>query len=124
MTRPLEGATVLIVEDEFLILLDLEHTLAGAGAEITTATSVEEATAVARQSFDAAVLDVRLPDGDVYPVAHMLLARDVPLVFHSGHAHNENLQEAFPSAIALEKPVRERVLIAALERQIARTGAS
>ena len=119
MTGRLDGATVLVVEDEFLILLDLEHVLESAGAAITTAASLAEALKAAERRYDVAVLDVRLPDGDVYPAARMLAERDVPLVFHSGHAHNDNIAGAFPSAVALEKPAREQVLIAAVERQIA-----
>ena len=122
MTGRLDGATVLVVEDEFLILLDLEHVLTSAGATITIATSLAEAVDAAERSYDAAVLDVRLPDGDVYPAAKMLLEREVPLVFHSGHAHNDNLESSFPRAVALEKPAREQVLIATLERQIAGMG--
>ena len=124
MAGHLDGATVLVVEDEFLILLDLEHVLTSAGATITTASSLAEAMAAAGQRFDVAILDVRLPDGDVYPVARMLMESDVPIVFHSGHAHNDNIAGDFPSAVALEKPAREQVLIAAVEGQIAaaRTG--
>ena len=115
----LDGAEVLVVEDEFLILLDLQHVLESAGAAITTAASLAEALAAAERRYDVAVLDVRLPDGEVYPAARRLAERDVPIVFHSGHAHNDNVAEAFPSAVALEKPAREQVLIAAVERQIA-----
>ena len=122
MTGKLDGAAVLVVEDEFLILLDLEYVLTNAGAAITTASSLHEALEVAEGRYDAAVLDVRLPDGDVYPAARMLLERRVPLVFHSGHAHNDNIEGAFPDAIALEKPAHERALIAAVERQIAGAG--
>ena len=119
MAGKLNGATVLVVEDEFLILLDLEYVLESAGATVIAAMSLREAIEAAEQRYDVAVLDVRLPDGDVYPAARMLAACDVPLVFHSGHAHNDNIEGAFPSAIALEKPAREQVLIAAVERQIA-----
>ena len=119
MLGKLDGATVLVVEDEFLILLDLEYVLESAGAAITTAASLAEALEAAERRYDVAVLDVRLPDGDVYPAARMLAERDVPLVFHSGHAHNDNIAGDFPSAVALEKPAREQVLIAAVERQIA-----
>ena len=116
-TGSLDGTSVLLVEDEFLILLDLEYVLTSAGASVTTATSLAEAMAAADGSYDVAVLDVRLPDGEVYPAARLLVDRDVPVVFHSGHAHNDNIAETFPTAVALEKPALERTLIAAVERQ-------
>ena len=115
--RSLHGRTILLVEDEFLILLDLQFILEGVGAEVVTATSVAEGLEAAEGAFDVAVLDVRLPDGEVYPVAEKLAERRVPLVFHSGHAQGEHIRTDFPSAVALAKPARERVLIAAVESQ-------
>ena len=117
MTISLDDLSVLLVEDEFLILLDLEDVLAEAGARVTTATSVAEAHEALGARFDVAVLDVRLPDGEVFPVAHRLAAQGVPLVFHSGHAQAEGLGEAFPGAVALGKPARESLLISAVARQ-------
>lgn len=119
MPGRLDGTSVLVVEDEFLILIDLEFLLESEGARLTTATSLEEAISAARSTYDVAVLDVRLPDGEVYPAAEMLNQREVPLVFHSGHAHNDAIDEAFPEAIALEKPAQEAVLLSAVERQLA-----
>lgn len=115
----LSGRTLLVVEDEFLILLDLQYTLEEAGAAVVTAVSVAEGLRVCSNGarFDAAVLDVRLPDGEVFPVAERLTERSVPLVFHSGHADRTEIQEQFPSSIALSKPAREGELIEAVARQ-------
>ena len=114
----LAGRTLLVVEDEFLILLDLQYMLEEAGACVVTAASVAEGLkAVESAPFDVAVLDVRLPDGEVFPVAEKLKERDVPLVFHSGHAERTELQENFPSAIALSKPAPEMELVEAVARQ-------
>lgn len=117
MPTSLEGRTVLLVEDEFLILLDLQFLLENEGANVATATSVAEGLQVADGSFDAAVLDVRLPDGEVFPVARKLTERGVRIVFHSGHARTAELAEEWPSSLALEKPARERTLIEAVARQ-------
>ena len=119
----LRGLRVLLVEDEFLILLDLQMVLEDCGAEVLTASSLAEALDMAECACDVAVLDVRLPDGEVYPAARKLVRRHVPIVFHSGHAHNDNIEEAFPDAVALAKPAHEDVLLAAVERQ-ARGGAA
>ena len=114
----LTGRTLLVVEDEFLILLDLQYTLEEAGARVVTAGSVAEGLAVAaHERLDAAVLDVRLPDGEVFPLAEALRERGIPLVFHSGHAERTELKEHFPSAIALSKPAPELELVKAVARQ-------
>ena len=112
----LEGRTILLVEDEFLILMDLQMQLEDAGATVIAASSVSDGLARAgRGAVDAAVLDVRLPDGEVYPVALALRDRAVPFLFHSGHAHRNEVQRLFPGAPALAKPVAEKVFLRAVE---------
>ena len=57
---------VLIVDDEGLIRWSLAQTLAAAGATVVEAAdtrSAMEAIGAAAPAFDAAILDVRLPDG-------------------------------------------------------------
>lgn len=122
LSRSLSGRTVLLVEDEFLILLDLQMVLEEQGAEVVTAGSVAEGIRATdtKEDLDAAVLDVRLPDGEVFPVAEKLTERDVPIVFHSGHARIEDLTERFPKAKALSKPAPERVLVDVLMQQFGR----
>ena len=116
MPQRLANRSVLLVEDEFLILLDLEHLLQSEGARVTTASDLRDGLDVVERAFDAAVLDVRLPDGDVFPLAERLQERGVPLVFHSGHAQAEEVLGQFPAAVALAKPAAERVLIDAVAR--------
>ncbi len=60
----LAGTSVLLVEDEPLLLKRLAAVVAAQGAEVTAVGSVKEARrALADLDFDAAVLDVNLPDG-------------------------------------------------------------
>lgn len=110
---------ILVVEDELLIALSLEAIFADAGAHVTICGSLSEAFGVAQESFDVAVLDVRLPDGEVFPLAEQLVRRNVPLVFHSGHSDTNRLTERFQGAVALEKPAQERHLLGAVEAQTA-----
>ncbi|MEM7730202.1 MAG: response regulator [Pseudomonadota bacterium] len=119
MPNRLDGYELLLVEDEFLILLDLQYAFEQEGAVVVTATTVEEGLEAARDSYAVAVLDVRLPDGEIYPVADQLATLGVPLVFHSGHAQQELLEEQFPGATALSKPAPETMLIEAVARQAA-----
>lgn len=62
MTRPLEGARVLIVEDEFFIADDLARALRNAGADtIGPVSSIREAEILMRRGhLDSAILDLNL----------------------------------------------------------------
>ena len=116
LNKCLTGQEILVVEDEYLILLDLQLILEDAGASVVTAASVADGLAHVDDRFTAAVLDVRLGDGDVFPVAEALQGRQVPLLFHSGHADRTRLSEMFPDAVALSKPASEDRLVAAVSR--------
>src|SRR5581483_9122167 len=57
-------ATILVVDDEPQILRALQTTLRGAGYEVVTAATAEQAlTAAATRLPDAIILDLVLPDG-------------------------------------------------------------
>jgi DNA-binding NtrC family response regulator len=113
MTHELKGRCVLLVEDEFLVLMDLQMMLEDAGARVVTADTVESAMHEATNGhiLSAAVLDVRLPDGEVFPVADALRDRGVPIVFHSGHARIDEVQGSYPDAAALQKPAPEAAFL-------------
>ncbi len=117
MSDELTGAKVFVVEDDFLIQLDIVMSLEAAGAEVIAAGSVSDGLAKLRDDFDAAVLDIRLPDGEVFPVAEELVARNTPIIFHSGNVDHSNLENRFPDALALSKPAHERILIEAVNRR-------
>ena len=64
----LQGARVLIVEDDVLLLMDLEAILMDAGAEVVglCRTVADGLAAAQRETIAAAVLDVRI-GGDTIP---------------------------------------------------------
>lgn len=67
--------TVLVVEDEHAVLQLITRTLGFAGFEVQSATNVAEARALASQhKATVAVLDVTLPDGSGFDLAHTLRA--------------------------------------------------
>ena len=100
----LRGKAILLAEDEFMVALNIQAELEACGASVTVVDSVADGLPLAGHGFDAAVLDVRLADGDVYPLADAMIERGVPIVFHSGHADKSELTAAYPSAHALPKP--------------------
>ena len=81
----LVGRRVLVVEDEFLIALDVEDALRELGCEVLGPVStVAEAVALAvPAACDLAVLDVRLVDGSTAPLAIALQSRDIPFLVPS-----------------------------------------
>lgn len=96
---------MLIVEDQFIVAAGVEKTFFKAGARnVTIAGSMEDAwKAVNEEDFDAALLDIRLPDGYSFPLALKLFDQGMPVVMHSGHAeiyHSAKL----PGVIFCPKP--------------------
>ncbi|WP_420143007.1 response regulator [Sphingobium sp.] len=100
------AGTVLLVEDELFVALDIQDTIEDAGFSVDGPyISVSSAlTAVGSALPDCAILDVQLADGEVYPVADALVAAGVPVIFHSGHADPFLLVERFPGAVICSKP--------------------
>ena len=83
----LRGLRILVVEDEFLVSLDLEAMVQELGGEVVGPLgSLERAEAVAREAaLDLALLDVNVGGQLVTPVADALAARAIPFVFCTGY---------------------------------------
>ena len=112
----LEGARILIVEDNALIAFDMADSLEEAKASTTVCASVADALAMLDGDgrFDAAVLDVNLPDGIVTPVAERLFARHVPMLFCTGVSLPAPVRERFPEAPVFMKPGQTTEIIGRL----------
>ena len=82
---------VLVVEDEFLIAIDLKLLLERRGWSVLgPATTVKEALGLLDDKLPAvAILDVSLKDGVVTSVAEALRARNVPFVVASAYSRPE-----------------------------------
>ena len=63
--------------------------------------------------FDAAILDVNLDGVPVFPVADLLHAQGVPVIFSTGYG-DARLREADKACPVLRKPYRVEDLAAAL----------
>ena len=111
--RPL---SVLIVEDEALIAMELQLLVEDAGHALTGwATDSEEATAIVeRYPVDLALVDVHLADGPTGArLAANLGRRGIPVVFMTANA--KRIPEDFVGALGvLAKPYTSGSVIAAL----------
>jgi CheY-like chemotaxis protein len=103
----LNQVSVLIVEDEPFIALDLAMAVEEArGKVIGPAGSVCEALMLIEQHLvQAAILDVNLSDRDVTPIAELLIGGGVPVIFYSGLDLPVALRERYPSAWFCKKPI-------------------
>ena len=110
------GARVLVVEDDFLIRIDLEATLLEAGAEITgLCASVQQALeAIRLDAPDAAILDVRLGKETVGPVARELTSLGIPFVFYTGQVGADATLDEWSQHKVLPKPSQPRAIVAAV----------
>jgi DNA-binding response OmpR family regulator len=110
---------VLLVEDEFLIAMDLKQLLEGHGWQVIgPAATIPAALRLLEDRRPAvAVLDVTLKDGAVTPVAAALRARKVPFVVASAYSRPELIGgEVLAGAPNVGKPTEEGALLVVLEK--------
>jgi CheY-like chemotaxis protein len=122
----LQGLRVLVVEDEFLVAMDIEAMLRELACEVVGPIgNLASALQAAREErLDLALLDANLGGEPVTTVAEALIARAVPIVFCTGY-QVENLCSRYPATSTLMKPFQPADLRAALERALANgSGAS
>lgn len=116
----LDDLTILVVEDEALIALDLSLTLEDHGAQVSGPfATVDTALPACSDLPDAAILDVDLRGAKSFPVADCLASRGIPFVFHTGRADLDCLRERYGADVPiLVKPARMAELLHALEEVI------
>ena len=119
MQPMLEGRSILIVEDEPLIALDLAEAFGPTGAVLTTTTTVQHALILARHdNLSAAILDHALPDGDCSALCEVLTHRDIPFIVYSGFSAGK---DACKDAPHVDKPADPEVLVTLVQDLILRT---
>ena len=101
----LAGTRVLLVEDETLIAMLLEDTIAELGCKVVgPAARVETAKEmIENERFDCALVDIKLRGHSAYPLAEMLEARGVPFGFVTGYDRSR-LAAPFRRRPILNKP--------------------
>jgi len=108
------GRRILVVEDEALVAAMLLDILADLGAVVVgPAATVEQALLIAEsEEIDAAILDVNLRNVRVDPLADMLRAREVPVVFTTGYG--QSVTATTKGAPVLDKPYSSERVASAL----------
>jgi two-component sensor histidine kinase/DNA-binding response OmpR family regulator len=102
---------VLLVEDEALVAMMIQECLAEFGYQVVgpICTASEAAARAKDGPLEAAVLDINLGDGAVYPIADMLAARGVPFIFVTGY-DADSVDARFRKIPILQKPIEREML--------------
>jgi CheY-like chemotaxis protein len=106
---------ILVVEDEFLIALDIAGVLEQAGLAVIgpAGTVVDALQAIEQEDVHGALLDVHLAGEPVGRIADALTARGIPFAFVSGYGR-EQLPQAYRGAPLVRKPFTGRDLLTAV----------
>lgn len=104
--------TILLVEDEFLIALDVQMRLQEAGYKVLDpVANVEDAmSTLDNAKVCAAILDMNISGSTSFPIAERLKAEGKPFIFLSGNDAYQ-LQESYSDRIVLTKPIDYEQLI-------------
>ena len=127
MSKPadLAGLRILVVEDDMLIALVIEQTLQDLGCVVIGPVGkLDAAMRIAdNEALDAAILDVNIRGGHVFPVADRLCARGIPFALASGYG-DWALPEAFQNQPRLTKPFTDKDLEAQVRLLCSGAGAA
>ena len=106
------GRSILVVEDELLIAMDIVGALEKAGAHATMTTTVRHALIlVEHDGLSGAILDHALSDGKSTALCARLKERGIPYISYSGYLA---VAGADPAAPHIAKPAHVDALMAAL----------
>jgi DNA-binding NtrC family response regulator len=113
----LDGKRILLVEDDSLVVDTVRDIVEEVGGELAaSAPTIAEARRLVKSeaTFDVALIDVNLADGEATPLLEGLQARRIPVVVYSGGGVPAALQKRHPGLRVLKKPVMKARLIAEL----------
>jgi two-component system, sensor histidine kinase and response regulator len=122
----IQGARVLLVEDNEINQQVAREILEGAGLNVTVATNGQEAVdAVQADAYDAVLMDVQMPVMDGYTAAREIRnlkseIRNVPIIAMTAHAMTGDEQKSFESGMNdhVTKPIDPDKLLASLQKWI------
>ena len=121
MAPSLEGRSILIVEDEPLIVMDITQQFEATGAALTTTNTLKHALIlVEHDGLSGAILDHALGDQNSSLVCQRLKERGIPFMLYSGY---DTVEGPCKDALHISKPAADGVLVAAMERLILGDGA-
>lgn len=114
------GKRCLVLDDEFLIALDIQQILETAGAaRVICVSNIEDALKqLEREAFNAAVIDMMIDGKPCTAVAEALTRQKIPFVFLTGVTAEDKHARQFPRAPLVGKPYHGERLLAALNQAL------
>jgi DNA-binding response OmpR family regulator len=114
---PLSDLRILIVEDEYMLAMELAGAIQGAGGEVAAmVASLDDAEQATNRQLDGAILDIQLGDKKSFDLARRMRALRIPIVFTTGYDH-AIVPEELMNVPRLTKPLS----LSEVVRQAART---
>lgn len=122
MSRPEHIHNILVVEDEWLIAIDIQMMIEDLGYHVVgPASSVAAAMSlIENHKIDAAFLDITLGSETSFPIAEKLDALSVPITFVSAYARKE-IPLQFHQFDLVSKPITPHLLARQLREMLDRT---
>ena len=120
---PLDHASILVVEDQSLIAMDVEDTLRSMGAEdVRLAGDPEEALQMLL-TFQpkVAILDFNLGAITSEAIAEQLTTLGIPFIFMTGYSDHSSIPERFRHIEVVRKPINDIALAAKLSVVLAQS---
>jgi DNA-binding response OmpR family regulator len=109
----LQGSSILVVEDEPLISLDIELAFAGTGAKLTSTSTLPEATLLVELAgLSAAIIDHGLCRDTSTVLYERLNRRGIPFLIYTAHSLTEI---ECKTGVLITKPALPEVLVFAME---------
>jgi DNA-binding response OmpR family regulator len=119
---PLEGRSILIVEDEPLIIMDIQLALEDSGAMLHIASTVKDGLRYCeRDGLALGILDHGLADGESTELYSCLFDRGVPFIIYTGHDVPEDARHG---GVVISKPALEMDIRAIAEELVLEPGAN
>jgi len=108
----------LVVEDEPLIAIALQHLLEQEGATVIQVHNVTRALQLVQTSpLSAGIIDIGLGDDNAGPICDALDRRRVPFIFFTGQS--DAALHRWPFIPVVEKPAMPEVIVGAIKYAIA-----
>jgi DNA-binding response OmpR family regulator len=119
----LENASILVVEDEALIAMDLQSILEDAGFNVLgpIGTIVNAFAFLERSTPDLALLDVNLGGVDVFALADALALRNIKIIFLTGHSARR-LPDGHRHRTLVSKPFLPGTVLEAIRLELSESG--
>jgi DNA-binding response OmpR family regulator len=114
--------SVLVLEDQAIIAIDIEDILTEAGFQVAAIISSGARALAWLESHrpDVVIVDVELDDGPCIEVAKALVSKSIPFVVFSANMPSAALDPVFSKGRWVEKPAACREVVSALGAAVGR----